>query len=68
MVAVLFAAFAGVIILQLPPNREIDPTFQGKPLSYWLQGYEPGYYSPTNSTVKLTRQEAEFAEIDAEAL
>jgi hypothetical protein len=42
LAGLLVAVFAGVACLLLPSR---EPIYQGKPLSYWLEGYNLGNYN-----------------------
>jgi len=62
----LVLILGGFAWLMLRPN-EPEPLYQGKPLSYWLQGFSPSYnlprYNnpPTNANTSPTRAEAQAA-------
>jgi hypothetical protein len=56
-VLVVVAALGGFAWLALPPS---EPVYQGKPLSFWLQGYDSGRYNFT----QIFRPSPTFTEAD----
>jgi hypothetical protein len=59
-VLLLVAILSVIFWLMLRP-REAEPLYQGKPLTYWLHGFVPGYQPYTNAQPGPTYQEAHAA-------
>ncbi|MDB6022240.1 MAG: repeat protein [Pedosphaera sp.] len=61
VLVVLLIVLPSVLMWQVLRPREPEPIYQGKPLSFWLKGYDSGNYPGTNTALAPTRQEAETA-------
>jgi HEAT repeats len=61
MLVVLFVTLPSTVMWQVLCPREPEPLYQGKPLSFWLNGYDSGSFSGTNAALAPTRQEADTA-------
>lgn len=63
LLIVLLAIFLGGLTWVVLQPREPEPVYQGKPLSFWLTGYDPGNYNlkPTRGPSPPTSKQADEA-------
>jgi HEAT repeats len=57
----MLVAVLGTVIWLMFHLVEPEPQYQGKPLTYWLQGFSPAYPPATNGYARPTYQEARDA-------